>query len=113
VSTSNGTSSRPVDRVLAEVAVRFQRDSGEGWLEPSDDGTGYAITQRLEAERAATAAEKATAAGDVTWAALWRADVLNVMRYSSPASLRLALMHAITLGVQWVADIDTREEEKL
>lgn len=109
MSTSNGTSQRPVDRVLAEVAIRVDRDGGEGWLAPSDDGTGYAITQRLDAERAKEAAEKAVERGDVTWAALWRADSTAVFAYSDPGALKLALMHAITLGVQWVADIDSRE----
>lgn len=110
MSTSNGTSSRPVDRVLAELAARLATEAAVDQRWPTTDGTGYAQTQRLDAERARKDYMRAYGQGMDTWAGLIRMRATAVLAAKDTDDVRGLALWLAADTLRWVADIDSREE---
>lgn len=107
MSTSNGTSSRPVDRVLAELAARLETDM---FVMPTWDGTGRSVTSKLEAERATAQLHEALTTDGPSWRHYLRAASTRVIASEDPDQARKHLMTVLRVCSAWVADIDSRED---
>lgn len=95
------------DRVLQQVlAERIAQD--DKWGEQNHpDGTGGPAYEAMAA-RVRARAEKAAAAGALTWLEVLAEEVAEALAESDPARLRAELLQVAAVAVCWIEAIDRR-----